>query len=676
MRQIILIILFICTLCSAGYSQGSVLLVGGGTENYGDWSDQPYRWFVEHAPNRKILVLHYTDTTTWFTGYFPSLSPCTVSNRFINSINMANDSAVYRFILQHDGIFLRGGDQAQYVSKWNNTLTQKAIKEVYQRGGVVGGTSAGEMVLSSVSYLSGNSDTGSLLRAPGSSITLSDDFLPFISNALAESHTNERGRIGRLPVFLARYKDSTQREITGIAVDVNTALAVNSNGTGEVMGGSAVAILRWAPNTSYQIETGRSFAMQNLKFDQLLPGYKINLITGEITVPSTAVPFNPKQFSSPEGIVILDGSGNASDWSAAEGSLKKLQSSLAAPNDIVGIISSPGAVADANSANIFLTSLGISTRLLWLNDAKKNDPGFSANASGCNAFVIVSNSLDSLAGFLDPQTGIGNIFSAKVAGKSPLLFLSDNVMLAGEKAIGGIYTSAYNAYYGSLTQLQGLNLLKGIQLIPRFYQNQNNSRNYDYTENRIMGMFWSMSKSQLPYGMIIDAGAHVVFTKNNIEVFGISLASTPVILFDARAASWTDLPVFHRPGKPNAVQNSAFIGAVLQIIRPGDTRGLVRIEEAEFILPNNFNLEQNYPNPFNPSTMIGFKIANSGLVTLKIYDILGREISTLANRKFEKGNYQIRWDSTGNSSGVYFAKLDHITDGLVNSKTIKMLLAK
>lgn len=135
MRQFIYLFLLQLIFANPCFPQGAVLLVGGGTENYGDWSDKPYKWLVEHAPNRKILVLHYSDTTTWFSGYFPSLSSCTVSNMFINSTTAANDSATYKFILKHDGIFFRGGDQALYYSRWNGTLAQKAIIEVFQRGG-------------------------------------------------------------------------------------------------------------------------------------------------------------------------------------------------------------------------------------------------------------------------------------------------------------------------------------------------------------------------------------------------------------------------------------------------------------------------------------------------------------------------------------------------------------
>jgi len=671
------------SLSGIALSQGSVLLVGGGSENYNDWSDIPYRWLVTHAPNRKIAVLHYADTTTWFSGYFPSLSPCSVSNLAIITNAQANDSATYRFILQHDGIFLRGGDQAQYVRLWKGTLTQQAIKEIFERGGVVGGSSAGEAVLSDVAYTGGSSDVGAILRNPTNSITLVDDFLPLVPNILAESHTSERGRIGRLPVFLARYKSSSGREITGAGVDANTALGVDSAGIGEVMGGSAVALVRWKPETRYLIEPGVSFSMSNMKFDQLIPGFKVNLRTGEVLRPSTAVPFVSKHVSSPKGAILLDGSGNLADWSSSNGSLKKLQSSLGTPTDTVGIFSSSASPALANSVQSALSSWGVACRLLLIDESRKNDALLALATASCGGFVFVGNSLDSLARFLDPATGVGSAVAFKVGSAKPILFLSEDVMLAGEKALGGLYTSPYSAYYGTLTQLPGLNLLKGMQPVPRFYQNPDNKSAYDYSENRIMGMQWSMAKSQLPYGILMDAGAYVRVTNGKVETFGISSTSTPVLLFDARNTQWVDFPTFHRPGKPNAVQNAAIIGATLHVLRSGDTHVTTDVRQDRQSVPSAFMLEQNYPNPFNPSTNFEFRlpagragIANCELVTLKVFDVLGREVCTLVNEMRPAGVYTVRWDASSLPSGVYFARLNQSAGGSMQSETRKIILNK
>jgi hypothetical protein len=89
-------------------------------------------------------------------------------------------------------------------------------------------------------------------------------------------------------------------------------------------------------------------------------------------------------------------------------------------------------------------------------------------------------------------------------------------------------------------------------------------------------------------------------------------------------------------------------------------------------IPTEFNLYQNYPNPFNPVTKIKFSIPKSEFVTIKIYDALGREITTLVNDKIIAGVYSVGWDGSAYPSGIYFLKLQ--TKDF--TQTNKMILLK
>ena len=90
------------------------------------------------------------------------------------------------------------------------------------------------------------------------------------------------------------------------------------------------------------------------------------------------------------------------------------------------------------------------------------------------------------------------------------------------------------------------------------------------------------------------------------------------------------------------------------------------------VIPTEFLLHQNYPNPFNPSTKIEFKIPESGLVNLKVYDILGREVITLVNEKMQPGNYTVDFDASTLASGIYFYTLN--SSEFISTK--KMILLK
>lgn len=100
--------------------------------------------------------------------------------------------------------------------------------------------------------------------------------------------------------------------------------------------------------------------------------------------------------------------------------------------------------------------------------------------------------------------------------------------------------------------------------------------------------------------------------------------------------------------------------------------GTVGVKEKDNQIPENYFLSQNYPNPFNPATTIDFSLPVSGLVSLKIFNVLGQEVAELLNGEMKAGNYSVDFDASRFSSGMYFYKL---TAGNFTSVK-KMLLVK
>jgi hypothetical protein len=103
-----------------------------------------------------------------------------------------------------------------------------------------------------------------------------------------------------------------------------------------------------------------------------------------------------------------------------------------------------------------------------------------------------------------------------------------------------------------------------------------------------------------------------------------------------------------------------------------DINSLVSSVNTNKQVPIVFSLEQNYPNPFNPTTIIEYSIPQTGIVSLMVYDILGREIKTLVNQYQNKGKHEINFNASNLASGVYFYQLR--SGSFVSTK--KMLLLK
>jgi photosystem II stability/assembly factor-like uncharacterized protein len=96
-------------------------------------------------------------------------------------------------------------------------------------------------------------------------------------------------------------------------------------------------------------------------------------------------------------------------------------------------------------------------------------------------------------------------------------------------------------------------------------------------------------------------------------------------------------------------------------------------------IPSEYKLDQNYPNPFNPSTVISYQLVVSSFATLKVYDMLGKEVVTLVNGQQQSGTYEVEFDGTNYPSGVYYYRIAIHSDKLITgdySETKKMLMIK
>jgi len=98
----------------------------------------------------------------------------------------------------------------------------------------------------------------------------------------------------------------------------------------------------------------------------------------------------------------------------------------------------------------------------------------------------------------------------------------------------------------------------------------------------------------------------------------------------------------------------------------------IGIQNLSTEIPSKYSLSQNYPNPFNPMCNVQFSMCNAGNVKIVVYDVMGREVQTLVNERLNAGTYEVKFDGSMLTSGVYFYKL--VTNGFTEIK--KMILIK
>lgn len=158
---------------------------------------------------------------------------------------------------------------------------------------------------------------------------------------------------------------------------------------------------------------------------------------------------------------------------------------------------------------------------------------------------------------------------------------------------------------------------------------------------------------------------------------------------DSRTVGTSDITITFSPTTPSnfisttgiirlRVLGTSTVGTFTcsgDFVRFAVTTGIPKFAEINET-PEKFELLQNYPNPFNSSTIISYSLPFFGFTTLKIYDLLGREVALLVNEYKDAGRYEIAWDATNQPSGVYFYRIDAKNGSKAFNQVRKMVLLK
>jgi len=173
---------------------------------------------------------------------------------------------------------------------------------------------------------------------------------------------------------------------------------------------------------------------------------------------------------------------------------------------------------------------------------------------------------------------------------------------------------------------------------------------------------------------------------NGVELQWVTATEVSNYGFDVERANagkdaiWEKIGFISGHGNSNSPTNYSFIDIksvnaksqyrLKQIDKNGSFNYTKSVEAGVVIL--KYDLAQNFPNPFNPSTLITYSIPVSSNVVVKVYNVLGKLMTTLVNENKEAGSYTVNFDAAGLSNGIYFYKIQAGNF----AKTMKMLLLK
>jgi beta-aspartyl-peptidase (threonine type) len=276
-----------------GKTSPGLLLMGGGREIV-----DAFKWFAAQAGHGHVVILRASgddELQNWI--YHDVGGVASVQTLIFHARAPASDPRVLAIVKHADGIFIAGGDQANYVRFWKGTPLGKLINAHVRAGKPLGGTSAGLAILGEWGYgaMDGGSITSSeALRDPGGpAVTLVDHFinLTALRGIITDTHFAQRERLGRLLAFVARTaKDHHTAAVTGLGVDQDSALLVDANGDARFLSwhadGHAWLVV---PEKLREVERkGGPAALDAFLKDRVAPGKPLNLDGYVVTAIGTS----------------------------------------------------------------------------------------------------------------------------------------------------------------------------------------------------------------------------------------------------------------------------------------------------------------------------------------------------------------------------------------------------
>jgi cyanophycinase len=213
-----------------------VVLMGGGPD-----VDEAFAWWGDLIAGGDVVVIR-TSGADGYNDYLFEFGNADSVETMLVTAEFADDPYVSWTLRHAEAIFMAGGNQATYLEGWMGTGVQTSIHAAWERGAVVGGTSAGLAVLGPFVYAAYNDSVFSYeaLEDPYNFyMTMERGFLalPLLDGVITDSHFAERDRMGRLIGFLARiHADGWATAAIGIGIDEHTAIVVGPDGAGTVLG--------------------------------------------------------------------------------------------------------------------------------------------------------------------------------------------------------------------------------------------------------------------------------------------------------------------------------------------------------------------------------------------------------------------------------------------------------
>ena len=646
--------------------QGTVMLAGGGREgDIGDttaWSYALYQSLVANGDidgDGTIRIAVLTDdhsaasNPSFIPRYFEWIGATLGTSVESFTLEVADraeaeDPSVVDALATADGAFIKGGDQGAYYDAWDDTRLEQHLRDLADRGGAFGGTSAGAMSAAGV-CLCGERDlissdpmadahTAYLDDAdtPGTS-GLHADFLSVLPGTLIDTHFTERGRLGRLIGSLAKVNDDRDADLLGIGVETSTGLVIRG-GVAEVRGEGTVSFLRETPATQRIREPGQPLVATHLRLDRLTAGWRFDLAARR-----------PLTEAAPSGVVTVDPPGAGAENQGALTIRGRQASDRRRFAHVASYHPDPYRLRDT-SADVFVREA------VGFTDVDRTDDHRGDRQA--TLFRALFDAPES-SGFL--LFGPHGSISTTGTRLSRTASVPDELTAGGDMA--AIIVDGSTVTHKGLAPAPNFYGLRSAALVNATVHVLAESARHDLAYN-------SRTRSLVPHAPAVtfdSTAATVAGDAVTLRWTARPLAEGGAFIVQQRSDSgdWGQIGRVAADPPTEGAQRYTFRveggpeGAAFRLKYIGGEERIVYSDTIETAgLEDAYRLTAPVPNPFQDRAEMTLRVAETQRVRIDVFDVLGRRIATLHDGQVEAGRaHSIELQATNWASGVYIIRV-------------------
>lgn len=516
--------------------KGILFLIGGKISPGKYESEKICREIIRLSHGEKIALLSVEPCSNQLSSYLQQSGAKDAISFLIDNTEKANSPELCQRLDSFSVLFILDGPQIQYFNIWKQSLLIQTILNAYQNGKIIIGENSAIGLLGEIAFFnkSGTLQPVNLFKNPFlQSLNLEENFIPLLPDTLIDNNFTDEGGLLRLLPLMARCAIQKSRSVSGIGIDQDTALIIDSNLEGSVIGAGQVHILCPTPKSKVRFEFGKPLEYTHLVFYQLSTEGNFNFSDILTNFQNEIIDILEAKckFSIPGNPLVFFGKNHYDLNTRPENNMTSLGVKL--------LCSEGGNLTILSNEHFHELALEFSNSLrhnchselavITLNENKSEFEIQASTIKKSTGIIISGNNLSQMIDYLRSSNPVAKAFRCRLNAGIPLGFVSSAIQLAGRWILQNTQNVLSDAT--EIQTIDGLNYLKGSILMPHLTASDQE------IGKRLTRFFRALNQKSARLGILVDSESIIFLNeRRNLTFHGTS----PTILIDQASFNQVD----------------------------------------------------------------------------------------------------------------------------------------